>query len=59
VEAIEVCEVAGLVNLVDVCLFGREMDVLADFVADIAEECIVDEVVDYGVLVAIVSISTW
>jgi hypothetical protein len=59
VEAIEVCEVAGLVNLVDVCLFGCEMDVLADFVTDIAEECIVDEVVDYGVLVAIVSISTW
>jgi hypothetical protein len=52
VETIEVCEIARLVDFVDVCLFGREMDVLADFVADIAEERIVDEIVDYGVLVA-------
>lgn len=33
------------------------MNVLADFVADIAEERIVDEIVDYGVLVAMGSIS--
>ena len=52
-ETIEVCEIARLVDFVDVCLFGREMDVLANFVADIAEEGIVDEVVDYGVLVAL------
>lgn len=51
-ETIEVCEIARLVDFVDVCLFGREMDVLANFVADIAEERIVDEIVNYGVLVA-------
>ena len=56
-EAIEVCKIARLVNLVNICLFGGEMNVLADFVADIAEERIVDEIVDYGVLVAMDSIS--
>jgi hypothetical protein len=28
------------------------MDVFADFVADIAEELVVDEVLDYGMLIA-------
>ncbi len=46
-------------DLVDVCLFGCEVDVLANFVADIAEERIVDEIVDYGVLIAMNSISTF
>jgi hypothetical protein len=55
-EAIEVRKIARLVNLVDVCLLGREVDVFADLVADIAEECIVDEILDYGVLVAMGSI---
>jgi hypothetical protein len=59
VEAIEVGEIARLVDLVDVCFFGREMDVLADFVSNIAEERIVDEIVDYGVLVAMHSISAF
>jgi hypothetical protein len=40
------------VDLVDVRLFRREVDVLADLVADIAEERVVDEVLDDGVLVA-------
>jgi hypothetical protein len=44
------------VNLVDVRLFGCEMDMLADLVADIAEEAIVDEVLDYGMFVAIAMI---
>lgn len=52
-EAIEIGKVAGLVNLIDIRLFGREMDVFADFVADVAEECVVDEILDDGVLVAV------
>lgn len=42
-----------MVDLVDVRLFRREMDVFADFVADVAEEGIVDEVLDYGMLVTV------
>jgi hypothetical protein len=52
VEAIEIGEIARLMDLVDICLLWREVDVFADFVADIAEELIVDEILDYGVLVA-------
>lgn len=52
-EAIEIGKVAGLVNLVDIRLLGREMNVFADFVADIAEECVVDEILDDGMLVAV------
>ena len=55
-EAIEVCKITRLVDLVDVCLFGREMDVFANFVTDIAKEGIVDEVLDHGVFVAMRSI---
>jgi hypothetical protein len=40
------------VDLVDVRLFGGEVDVFANFVADIAEEGVVDEVLDYGMLIA-------
>ena len=58
-EAIEVCKITRLVDLVDVCLFGREMDVFANFVTDIAKEGIVDEVLDHGVLVAVRSIRRW
>jgi hypothetical protein len=56
VQTVEVREIARLVDLVDVCLFGREVDVFADFIADIAEQRIVDEVLDYGMFVAIESI---
>jgi hypothetical protein len=42
-----------LVDLVDIRLFRGEMDVFADLVAYIAEKGIVDEVLDYGMLVAI------
>lgn len=52
VEAIEVGEIARLVDLVDVRLLGGEVDVLADFVADIAQQRVVDELLDDGVLVA-------
>jgi hypothetical protein len=52
VKAIEVREIARLVNLVYICLLRREVDVLANLVANIAEEGIVDEILDYGVLVA-------
>lgn len=38
VQAIEVGKVPGLVDLVDVCLFGGEGDVGLDFVADGAEQ---------------------
>jgi hypothetical protein len=41
------------VDLVDIRLFGGEMDVFADFVADVTEEGVVNEVLDYGVLVAV------
>jgi hypothetical protein len=40
------------VDLVDVRFFGGEVDVFADFVSDIAEEGVVNEVLDYGMLVA-------
>jgi hypothetical protein len=40
------------VDLVYVRLFGCEVDVLADFIADIAEEGIVDKVLDYSMFVA-------
>jgi hypothetical protein len=40
------------VDFVDIRLFGCEVDVLANLVADIAEELIVDEVLDDGMLVA-------
>jgi hypothetical protein len=41
------------VNLVDVCLFRCEVDVFANFVTDVAKETVVDEVLDYRMLVAI------
>jgi hypothetical protein len=44
-------------DLVDVCLFGGEVDVFADLVADIAEEGVVDEVLDYSMLVAVQLVS--
>jgi hypothetical protein len=44
------------VNLVDVRLFGCKVNVLADFTADIAEERVVDQVLDDGVLVAVGSV---
>jgi hypothetical protein len=56
VQTVEVREIARLVDLVDIRLFGREVDVFANLVADIAEQRIVDEVLNYGVFVAIESI---
>lgn len=44
-------------DLVDVGFLGCEVDVLADLVADIAEELIVDQVLDNGMFVAIFCIS--
>jgi hypothetical protein len=41
------------VDFVDVRLFGCKVDVFADFGADIAEEGVVDEVLDYGMLIAV------
>ena len=55
-KAIEVREIARLVDLVYVCLLRREVDVLANLVANIAEEGIVDEILDYCVLVTVRSI---
>ncbi|PKS07905.1 hypothetical protein jhhlp_006513 [Lomentospora prolificans] len=51
VEAVEVGEVAGLVDLVDVGLLGGEGDVVADLGAHVAQQGVVDELVDDGVLV--------
>jgi len=51
VEAVEVGEVARLVDLVDVGLLGGELDVAADLVADGAQQRVVDELVDDGMLV--------
>jgi len=42
VEAVEVRKVTRLVDLVDICLFGREGYVLAYFVAHIAEKSVID-----------------
>jgi hypothetical protein len=56
VQTVEVRKIARLVDLVDIRLFGREVDVFANLVADIAEQRIVDEVLNYGVFVAIESI---
>lgn len=42
VETVEVCEVTALVDLVDVGLLGSERDIVLDFVADLAEERVVD-----------------
>jgi hypothetical protein len=53
---VQTVEIARLVDLVDIRLFGREVDVFANLVADIAEQRIVDEVLNYGVFVAIESI---
>jgi hypothetical protein len=52
VEAVEVRKVSRLVDLIDICLFGREGDVLADFVAHIAEESVVDQILYHGVLIS-------
>jgi hypothetical protein len=52
VQAIEVREITGLVYLVDIRLFRRKGNVLADLVADIAEEGVVDEVLDHGVFIS-------
>lgn len=38
--------------LIYIGLFWREGDILADLVADIAEESVVDEVLDYGMFIA-------
>lgn len=51
-KAVKIGKITRLVNLVDVRLFGRKVDVLADFVADIAQERVVNQVLDDGVLVA-------
>lgn len=51
VEAVEVGEVARLVDLVNVGFLGGEGDVFANLVADGAQEGVVDEAVDDGVLV--------
>lgn len=57
VEAIEIGQVAGLVDFVDIGLLWREGNVLADFIADIAEKFVVDEILDDCVFVAAGSLS--
>lgn len=52
VEAIQIGQVARLVDLIDVGLLGREVDVLPDLIADVAEKLVIDEVLDDSVLVA-------
>lgn len=52
-KAVEIGKITRLVNLVDVRLFGRKVDMLADFVADIAQERFVNQVLNDGVLVAV------
>lgn len=52
-KAVKIGKITRLVNLVNVRLFRRKVDVLADFVADIAQERVVDQVLDDGVLVAV------
>lgn len=39
-------------NLVDVGLFGREVDVFANLVADIAQKLIVDKILDNSMLIS-------
>ena len=51
VEAVEVRKVAALVNLVDVCLLGGEVDVLLDLFADPAQKSVVDQARDDAVFV--------
>lgn len=51
-EAIEVSQVARLVDLVNVRLLRGELDVVANLVADVAQQLVVDEVLDNGMLVA-------
>jgi len=34
IEPIQIGEITGLVNFVDVCFFGREMEVMLNFSAD-------------------------
>ena len=52
VEAVEVSEIAGLVDLVDICLLGREVEMFLDFLADACEEGWVYETLDDTVLVS-------
>jgi hypothetical protein len=51
VEAVQVREVAALVDLVDVGLLGGEVDVGLDLGADVAQEGVVDQAGDDAVLV--------
>lgn len=51
-EAIEVSQVARLVDLVNVRLLRGELDVVANLVADVAQQLVVDEVLDDGMFVA-------
>lgn len=39
-------------NLVDVGLFGREGDVFADLIADVAQELVIDQALNYCMLVS-------
>lgn len=52
VETIEIREITRLVDLVDIGLLGGEVEVLADLVADGAEECWLDEGLDNAMCVA-------
>lgn len=51
IEAIEIGEVARLVDFVNICFLWGEGNILLDLAADIAEEGGVDEILDYAVLV--------
>jgi hypothetical protein len=53
VEAIEVSEVARLVDLVNVCLLRGELDVFEDLGPDFAQESVVDKGGDNAVLVTV------
>lgn len=51
VESVKVGKVTTLVDLVDVGLFGGEVNVGLDFFANLAQEGIVGELVDYAVFI--------
>lgn len=42
-------------DLIYICFLRREVDVLANFVADITKKLVVDKILNYGVLVAVMN----
>jgi hypothetical protein len=51
VESIQVGQVTGLVDLVDIGLFRGELYVFADFVSNRPEELVIDELVNDGMFI--------